>query len=76
MKKNSNTNQKIINDFRKLLQEEIDKLHCSSHPKVCELRDKNIGRLRRLLTTEILSDKHLKTPSIQTAIATLETELL
>ena len=69
-------NQKVIADFRKLLQEEIDKLHCAAHPKVCELRDKNIGRLRRLLIAEILSDKHLSTPSIQTAIATLETELV
>jgi hypothetical protein len=76
MKEKNSSNQKIIDDFRKLLQEEIDKLHCESHPKVCELRDKNPGRLRRLLTAEILSDKHIKTPSIQTAIATLEMELL
>ncbi len=61
--------------FSEALQKEINGLLCDTHPKVCELREHNIGRLRRLIIAEILSDKYPEVPSIQTALANLETEL-
>ncbi len=67
--------QNTKTEFTKMLNAELNKLRCESHPKVCEMRDLNIGRLRRLITAEILSDKYTEPPSIQSAIAALETEL-
>jgi len=69
-----NTNQ-ITKPFIDALNREIKGLLCDTHPKVCELRTHNIGRLRRLVVNEILSEKHPEVPSIQTALANLEMEL-
>ena len=74
MKSKVSTNA-ISKLFSDALQKEIDGLLCDTHPKVCELREHNIGRLRRLTVAEILSDKYPEVPSIQTALANLETEL-
>jgi len=68
----TNTISKLFLDA---LKKEIEGLLCESHPKVCELREHNLGRLRRLVIVEILSEKHAEVPSIQTALANLETEL-
>jgi hypothetical protein len=68
----TNTISKLFSDA---LKKEIEGLLCETHPKVCELRAHNLGRLRRLVITEILSEKHTEVPSIQTALANLETEL-
>ena len=72
MKRNTKAASKLFMDA---LKREIDDLVCDTHPKVCELRTHNIGRLRRLTVAEILSDKYAEVPSIQTALANLEMEL-
>lgn len=64
-----------MGELQELIRKEVDKLICNSHPNVCELRDTNYVRLESLLFTEILSEKHDEAPSIQTAIATIESEL-
>ena len=67
--------QQILADFKAAINRELEKLRCETHPKICELRDKNIGRLRRMIANEIFSDKYSDVPSLQTVIASLETEL-
>ena len=46
-----------------------------SVPNVCALRDKNFGKLEKLLIDEILSDRHKDGISLQTAIGGLEVDL-
>ena len=66
---------KLLQDLKRAIKRETNKLICETHPNVCELRDQNYARLERLLIEEILSDKYEEPPSLQSAIASLEVEL-
>lgn len=67
--------QKLLQDLKKTIKRETDKLLCEAHPNICELRDSNYQRLETLLIQEVLSDKYEEAPSVQTVIAELEIEL-
>ena len=56
------------------IQREADKLICEAHPGVCALRDLNYERLEELVIGEILLDKYLDPPSVQSVLAKLEGE--
>lgn len=70
-----NFNMNDLNELKSLIKENTKRLICESHPNVCDLRDSNYIRLEHMIITEILSDKHNEAPSVQTAIATIESEL-
>ena len=61
--------------FQRAIQRETTKLKPETHPQTCQLRDTNYNRLEELITLETLDPKYTEPPSIQTAIAALETGL-
>jgi len=67
----------MINGVLKVLQDEIkqevEKLHCETHPEVCALRTGNYAELERMLTNNLMTRE--EPVSIQTAIAEVEMEL-
>ena len=64
---------KQLDQLKKMIREEADKLICETHPHVCDLRDMNYNKLEKMVTNVLFQDE--EPVSIQTAFAELEREL-
>lgn len=55
------------------IKQEVEKLHCETHPEVCAMRTDNYAELERMIMNGLMA--RVETISIQTAIAEVEMEL-
>ena len=62
-----------MDQLKKLIKEEVDKLVCDTHEHVCYLRDTSYPKLEESIIKIIFAEE--EPVSVQTAIAELETEL-